>query len=290
MTKTTTDTAGPQADQPALPHQRGLTPITGTSRARIIALCNQKGGVGKTTTTINLAGALATVGRVLVVDGDPQGNASDAFQVQLLDDAVGPTQTSVVIGMNDPMQLIRTTKVDRIHVMPASMDMSLLPSRLRESGSGVHLYTRMLDQLRPHYDFILIDQRPALDIDTDSQTAAADAAVIAVDVDRWSMKAVGMQIAQHRKIARTLDTDAVDILGIVISRFMKSMGDYDRAIYDQLRNHPTIPLLGAVPVRSADLKEARHQGVPVQQFRPGTDTAGFFREIASKAGLLEVAA
>lgn len=258
-------------------------------RTRIIAMCNQKGGVGKTTSTINLAGALAEQGRrVLVCDCDPQGNATTGFKVPNLDHEAGPTQATTVIDMADPHPLVAKTRVENIDVLPASMDMYLLSSRLRETGNALQLYARMLQHFHGEYDDILLDMRPALDTDTDAQTAAANAAIILVDVDEWAMKAVKMQIAQHRKIMGTLGrpSDDLAILGIVISRVMKPMGDFDAAVYRQLRNHPRFPLLGEIPVRSADLKEARNEGLPVVFFRPKSDTAGFFREIASNAGLV----
>jgi chromosome partitioning protein len=280
--------SAPAASTNALPAPR-IEPGTET---RIVAMCNQKGGVGKTTTTINLAGALAEHGRrVLVCDCDPQGNATGAFKVPILDDEKGPTQATTVIDMTDPHRLVAKTRVENIDVLPASMDMYLLPSRLRETGAALQLYARMLSHFQGEYDDILLDMRPALDTDTDAQTAAASAAIILVDVDEWAMKAVKMQVAQHRKIMTTLGRpeDDLDILGLVISRVMKPMGDFDAAVYRQLQNHPRIPLLGEIPVRSADLKEARNQGLPVVFFRPKTDTAGFFRGIASNAGLVTAA-
>jgi chromosome partitioning protein len=284
MTETT---SGALAGFGGLPTPR----ISPGGQTRIVAMCNQKGGVGKTTTTINLAGALAERGRrVLVCDCDPQGNSTSAYKVPMLDDDKGPTQATVVIDMSDPHSLVARTKVDNIDVLPASMDMAFLPSRLRETGAALHYYARMLAWFRGEYDDILLDMRPALDTDTDSQTAAADAAIIMVDVDEWAMKAVKMQVAQHKKIMASLDrTDGLDILGMVISRVTKPMGDFDTAVYNQLRNHPRIPLLGEIPVRSADLKEARNKGLPVVFYRPKSDTAGFFRAIATNAGLVTAA-
>jgi len=252
-------------------------------------MCNQKGGVGKTTATINLAGALARDGaRVLVCDCDPQGNATSAFKVKPLDDEKGPTQATVVIDMTDPHPLVAKTLVDNIDVLPASMDMYLLPSRLRETGAALQLYSRMLDHFAGEYDFILFDMRPALDTDTDAQTAAANAAIIMVDVDEWAMKAVKMQVAQHKKILHTLGrpAESLPILGMVIGRVMKPMGSFDAAVYKQLQNHPRIPLLGEIPIRSSDLKEARHEGLPVEFYRPRSDPAAFFRNTAANAGLV----
>ncbi len=285
MTETTPDSL---AGTRGLPAPR----ISRPELTRIIAMCNQKGGVGKTTTTINLAGALAEHGRrVLLCDCDPQGNATSSFKVPMLDDDKGPTQATVVIDMSDPHELVAKTRVENIDVLPASMDMAFLPSRLRETGSANQFYARMLGHFQGEYDDILLDMRPALDTDTDSQTAAATAAIIMVDVDEWAMKAVKMQVAQHKKIMTAMGrpVDDLDILGMVIGRVMKPMGDFDSAVYKQLRNHPRIPLLGEIPVRSADLKESRNKGLPVVFYRPKTDTAGFFRTIASNAKLVTAA-
>lgn len=256
-------------------------------RTVTIAMCNQKGGVGKTTHTINLAGALAERGlRVLIVDCDPQGNATTAFKVKRPNPS-GFTQSVAVLEVRDAHPLVVQTKVPGILLLPASIDMALLSSGLRDTGMGLMLYKRMLESFYGEVDVILLDMRPALDTDTDAQTAAADFAIINVDVDEWAMEGVRLQVAQHKKIMKLVDRSDFDVLGLIIGRVTKPMGQFDKEVYDVLRQHPTIPLLGEVPIRSADLKEARHEGLPVVQFRPKCDTAGFFRSIAANAGLVE---
>ncbi|MFJ2745277.1 ParA family protein [Streptomyces sp. NPDC087440] len=255
---------------------------------RVIAMCNQKGGVGKTTTTINLAGTLAEDGkRVLVLDGDPQGNATSGFRVR----RPGPndlTQAKVVLDALDPLPLIRETRVPGIFVLPASLDMAGISSRLLHTGAGLMLYSIMIEKLRAYFDVILLDQRPALDLDNDSQIVGCDQAIIMTDVDEWSMTGLTTQIAHNKKATARAQRAEVELIGLVIGRVTKPMGHFDAKVYQLLQNHPTIPCLGEVPVRSADMKEARNKGLPVCQFRPRTDTAGFFRTIATNAGLTKV--
>lgn len=258
---------------------------------RIIAMCNQKGGVGKTTSTINLAGALAEHGRrVLVLDGDPQGNATSGFRV------AGPrpgdlTQAKVVLDALDPLLLVRETKVPGIYVLPASLDMAGLSADLRDTGAGLMLYRIMTEKLRGYFDEVLLDQRPALDLDTDSQLVGTDCGIIMTDVDEWSMMGLKLQLAQHKTAMARSQRDTFDVLGLIIGRVQKPMGNFDAEVYKLLQNHPTVRCLGEIPIRAADLKEARNKGLPVTHYKKTarTDTANFFRGIAVSAGLVKAA-
>ncbi|MEU2968989.1 ParA family protein [Streptomyces ardesiacus] len=260
-------------------------------QCRVLAMCNQKGGVGKTTTTIQLAGTLAEYGRrVLVLDGDPQRNATTGFRVR----PPGPndlTQAKVVLDALDPLPLIRETNVPGIYVLPASIDMSGLSTALRDTGTGLRLYRIMVDKLRPFFDDILFDQRPALDMDTDSQLVACDGAIIMTDVDEWSMEGLKMQLAQQSRAMRRAERDDFDVIGLIIGRVQKPMGKFDAEVYKLLQSHPRVRCLGEIPVRAADLKEARNKGLPVTHYKKTarTDTAEFFRGIAVNAGLVKAA-
>ncbi|MER7952006.1 AAA family ATPase [Streptomyces sp. NPDC096079] len=261
-----------------------------SGRAIVIAMCNQKGGVGKTTHTINLAGALAEFGkRVLVNDCDPQANTTSGFKAKR-PNPTGFTQRTAILETADAHPLIVQTRVPNIHLLPASIDMAMLSADLRATGMGLPLHRRMLEQFRDEYDVILLDMRPALDTDTEGQIAASDFSIINVDVDEWSMEGVGYQLAQQEKALKLVDrVGEHEALGLIIGRVTKPMGAFDRVVYDALCAHPTLPVLGEVPIRSADLKEARHDGLPIVQYRPKADTAGFFREIAERSGLVKAA-
>ncbi|MFI9772784.1 ParA family protein [Streptomyces sp. NPDC052415] len=197
-------------------------------------MCNQKGGVGKTTSTIQLAGFLAEYGRrVLFLDGDPQRNATTGFRVH----PPGPndlTQAKVVLDVLDPLPLIREMNVPGIYVLPASIDMAGLSTALRDTGAGLSLYRIMVDKLRPFFDDILLDQRPALDMDTDSQLVACDGAIIMTDVDQWSMEGLKMQLAQQTRAMKRAERDDFDVTGLIIGRVQKPMGKFDAEVYTPL--------------------------------------------------------
>ncbi|MFB6700274.1 ParA family protein [Streptomyces rubiginosohelvolus] len=260
-----------------------------TKITRIIVMCNQKGGVGKTTTTMNVAGALASYGkRVLIVDGDPSMNLTDGFKLDGLDEDEGHTQTDCLLKGVDPHPLV-AKPFELIHVLPSSLDLTFLPARLRERGNALHAHRKMLAHFEGEYDYILMDTRPAIDTDTNSMTAAADGAFMMANTHKWAMKAVGSQLDQHEAIMEELERDDFHELGMVISLALYGRGEYNKVILKQLRSHPDLAPLVEIPFRGADLGEAEAEGMPVQMYRPKSDTAEFFRTIVVKSGLVDAA-
>ncbi|MFD5433757.1 ParA family protein [Kitasatospora sp. NPDC127067] len=252
-------------------------------------MINQKGGVGKTTDTLNLGGALAEHGRrVLLIDLDPQGNLSTALKVEHLDDTAPSTLPKLMVDGGDIRDVIVRPQPG-IDLIPASLDMFFLPGRLREQKMGELRLKRLLAQIENDYDNVLLDCRPAIDDDTDAALAAADDAVIPVDVDTFSIKAVNLLLAQAAKTMNDLGRKPMPYRGIVINRIDRPFSDFNQAVYDSLFTLP-VPVKGEVPVRSKIAEAREIGGQPVCMYAPKDEASKIFRKMIVSLGFVEAAA
>ncbi|MEE1783079.1 ParA family protein [Streptomyces sp. SP17BM10] len=263
--------------------------LTPAAAMTVTAMINQKGGVGKTTDTLNLGGALAEYGRrVLLIDFDPQGNLSTALKVEHLDEDAPNSLPKLMIGGGDIRDAI-IHPLPGIDLIPASLDMFFLPGRLREQKMGELRLQRLLAQIEGEYDHVLLDCRPAIDDDTDAALAAATDAVIPMDVDTFSIRAVHLLLAQAAKTMNALGRKPMDYRGIVINRIDRPFSDFNQSVYDALFTLP-VPVKGEVPVRSKIAEAREIGGQPVCMYAPKDEAAKIFRNMIVSLGFVEAAA
>ncbi|HVL60831.1 MAG TPA: AAA family ATPase, partial [Microbacterium sp.] len=161
--------------------------------ARIISLCNQKGGVGKTTSTINLAAALASYGRkVLAVDFDPQGALSAGLGIQTHD--ITTVYDLLIDGKRDPHDAIVHSLVPNLDVIPANIDLSAAEVQLVNEVARETILARVLRKLTPDYDVILIDCQPSLGILTVNALTASHGVVIPLECEFFALRGVALLI------------------------------------------------------------------------------------------------
>lgn len=255
---------------------------------RFTAIVNQKGGVGKTATTINLGGALAAFGnRVLLVDLDPQGNLTGALKVA--PEPGQPTLAAALTGewKGNPADLIvpHSTPGDgRLDVIPHSPDMFTISRDLDRVRAREARLGRILAPLAGEYDHGLGDAPPALDIMTDNAIVAADGALIPVQLEDSSLRAVQLLLAQIDAIEDAgLREEPLSIDGLVVSMLERGAGGLPKSTIGRstlatFQGFP-IPILASVP-RGVPITEAWRMATTVEEYDPTSEHAEAYRTLA----------
>ncbi len=224
----------------------------------IIALANQKGGVGKTTTAINLATALAATGQtVLLVDSDPQGNASTGIGIDRRDRT--PSIYEVLLGSADLAAGLRSTRVPGLRILPATPALSGAEVELIDFERRSH---RLADALAkgPHFDHVLIDCPPSLGQLTVNALVAADAVLVPLQCEFFALEGLSQLLGTIERVRAGLNP-RLSLLGIVLTmvdrrnRFTDQVSDDVRAVMGDKVFTTTIP-------RNVRLSEAPSHGLP----------------------------
>ncbi|MFG2299171.1 ParA family protein [Streptomyces sp. NPDC048603] len=263
-----------------------MTPPRATTRT---ALLNQKGGVGKTTTTLHLGGALAAAGRrVLLVDMDPQANLTRALGVGLLDHQDGRTLPKAMLGHKDDpdyaLSLVREHSPG-LHVIPASYDLLSLCRQLYTARSAEDRLDWVLEHLDSRYDHVLVDCRPALEIDTDCVLRWADDVLVPVELDTTSIDAVKLLTAQVHSISTDARQQPPAYRGLVINLIPQGRPTKYRVRMREAFHSLPVPVVGEIPIRDS-LVQAKDKHQTIHQYDPTSDAAAMYTAMATTAGYL----
>jgi ATPases involved in chromosome partitioning len=258
-----------QADQPTIP----------PDLPRILAIANQKGGVGKTTTSVNLGASLAEMGfRVLVVDLDPQGNATTGLGVNARE--VEGSTYDVIMSDAAVEDCIEPTSLKNLFVVPATIDLAGAEIELVPAFSRELKLRRALHEIRDDYDYILIDCPPSLGLLTVNGLAAADDVLVPIQCEYYALEGLS-QLIRNVTLVRTNLNPTLDVRGIVLTMYDARTKLADQ-VEQEVRKHFGRTVYLTVIPRTVRLSEAPSFGQPIILFDPTSRGAVAYRELAKE--------